>query len=159
MRAHHALPRILKLVKTCSPLLVVISFGLQSLAEFPSLFRHPGITSSCFRGHITKTQRDKGGVMEPVLSFSSGRILAQRNRFERAAFASTIKRVFILDVLECESCGSRMKILTTIHPPDATGNYAIDLRQNVACERQHRRVIRSRHISRSPVRTCPAAVS
>lgn len=54
--------------------------------------------------------------MEPVLSFSSGRILEQRNRFERAAFASTIKRVFVLDVLECERCGSRMKILTTIRP-------------------------------------------
>ena len=40
--AHHALPRILKLVKTCSPLLVVISFGPQSVAGIPVPFPTSG---------------------------------------------------------------------------------------------------------------------
>jgi len=31
-----------------------------------------------------------------------------------------MKRVFLLDVLECERCGGRMKILAAIHPPDTT---------------------------------------
>jgi hypothetical protein len=29
-------------------------------------------------------------------------------------------RVFALDVLRCEVCGGRMKILAAIHPPDVT---------------------------------------
>jgi hypothetical protein len=29
-------------------------------------------------------------------------------------------RVFALDVLQCEHCGGRMKIIAAIHPPDTT---------------------------------------
>jgi hypothetical protein len=29
-------------------------------------------------------------------------------------------RVFLVDVLKCEHCGGRLKILAAIHPPDAT---------------------------------------
>ncbi len=33
-----------------------------------------------------------------------------------------MKRVFLVDVLQCERCGGGpMKILAAIHPPDATG--------------------------------------
>jgi hypothetical protein len=35
-------------------------------------------------------------------------------------WAQLMKRVFLVDVLECERCGGRMKILAAIHPPDAT---------------------------------------
>jgi hypothetical protein len=35
-------------------------------------------------------------------------------------WAQLMKRVFLLDVLQCERCGGRMKILAAIHPPDAT---------------------------------------
>ena len=31
-----------------------------------------------------------------------------------------MKRVFLVDVLQCERCGGRMKILAAIHPPDTT---------------------------------------
>jgi hypothetical protein len=29
-------------------------------------------------------------------------------------------RVFAIDVLECERCGSRLRILSHIHPPETT---------------------------------------
>ena len=35
-------------------------------------------------------------------------------------WAELMKRVFLLDVLQCECCGGRMKILAAIHPPDTT---------------------------------------
>src|SRR6266446_4704362 len=35
-------------------------------------------------------------------------------------WAELMKRVFLVDVLQCERCGGRMKILAAIHPPDAT---------------------------------------
>jgi hypothetical protein len=31
-----------------------------------------------------------------------------------------MKRVFQVDVLQCEHCGGRMKIIAAIHPPDTT---------------------------------------
>lgn len=31
-----------------------------------------------------------------------------------------MRRVFAVDVLECPKCGGKMKILATIHPPEAT---------------------------------------
>ncbi len=36
------------------------------------------------------------------------------------AWATLMRRVFAVDVLECPNCGSKMKILATIHPPKAT---------------------------------------
>jgi len=33
--------------------------------------------------------------------------------------AELMKRVFELDVLECDRCGGRMRILAAIHPPEA----------------------------------------
>jgi hypothetical protein len=35
-------------------------------------------------------------------------------------WAELMKRVFLVDVLQCERCGGRMKILAAIHPPEAT---------------------------------------
>ena len=35
-------------------------------------------------------------------------------------WAELMKRVFLVDVLQCERCGGQMKILAAIHPPDAT---------------------------------------
>ena len=31
-----------------------------------------------------------------------------------------MKRVFLVDVLQCELCGDRMSIIAAIHPPDVT---------------------------------------
>jgi hypothetical protein len=35
-------------------------------------------------------------------------------------WAQLMMRVFQLDVLECENCGGRLRIITAIHPPDTT---------------------------------------
>jgi len=35
-------------------------------------------------------------------------------------WAELMKRVFLVDVLQCERCGGTMKILAAIHPPEAT---------------------------------------
>jgi hypothetical protein len=40
----------------------------------------------------------------------------QRNH----TWAELMRRVFSLDVLQCDRCGGRMKILAAIHPPDTT---------------------------------------
>jgi len=37
-----------------------------------------------------------------------------------AGWATLVRRVFAVDVLECPTCGGKMKILATIHPPKAT---------------------------------------
>jgi hypothetical protein len=36
------------------------------------------------------------------------------------AWADLLRRVFAVDVLECPSCGGRMRLLAAIQPPDAT---------------------------------------
>jgi hypothetical protein len=36
------------------------------------------------------------------------------------AWATLMQRVFAVDVLQCPRCGGKMKILATIHPPEAT---------------------------------------
>ena len=36
------------------------------------------------------------------------------------AWARLMMRVFKLDVLKCERCGARLRILAAIHPPDTT---------------------------------------
>ena len=35
-------------------------------------------------------------------------------------WAELMKRVFLVDVLQCERCRGPMKIIAAIHPPDAT---------------------------------------
>jgi hypothetical protein len=35
-------------------------------------------------------------------------------------WATLMRRVFAMDVLECPKCGGKMTILATIHPPEAT---------------------------------------
>ena len=41
-------------------------------------------------------------------------------RPRRLAWAELLRRVFAVDVLECPRCGGRMRLLATIHPPQAT---------------------------------------
>ena len=36
-------------------------------------------------------------------------------------WSELMKRVFLVDVFQCERCGGRMKIIASIHPPDTTG--------------------------------------
>ena len=50
---------------------------------------------------------------DPSSPFGSGRAL------RRYAWADLLRRVFVVDVLECPDCGGRMRILAAIHPPDA----------------------------------------
>jgi hypothetical protein len=45
---------------------------------------------------------------------------AQAPRPRNYSWAELMRRVFEVDVLECPSCGGRMKVLATIHPPHAT---------------------------------------
>jgi len=40
-------------------------------------------------------------------------------RPRRLAWAELLRRVFAVDVLECPRCGGCMRLLATIHPPDA----------------------------------------
>ena len=41
-------------------------------------------------------------------------------RPRRLAWSELLRRVFAVDVLECPRCGGRMRLLASIHPPDAT---------------------------------------
>jgi len=41
-------------------------------------------------------------------------------RPRRISWSELLRRVFAVDVLRCPDCGSRMRILATIHPPEAT---------------------------------------
>jgi hypothetical protein len=41
-------------------------------------------------------------------------------RPRRLAWADLLRRVFAIDVLECPRCGARTRLLSAIHPPDAT---------------------------------------
>jgi hypothetical protein len=45
----------------------------------------------------------------------------EASRQRNYTWSELMKRVFLLDVLQCERCGGRMKILAAIHPPDTTG--------------------------------------
>ena len=36
-------------------------------------------------------------------------------------WSELMKRVFLVDVLQCERCGGHLKILAAIHSPDLTG--------------------------------------
>ena len=47
----------------------------------------------------------------------SGKSASWRPR--RYAWTELLKRVFSVDVLVCDRCGARMRLLCTIHPPDA----------------------------------------
>ena len=38
----------------------------------------------------------------------------------RLGWADLLRRVFAIDVLECPRCGSRMRWLSVVHPPEAT---------------------------------------
>ena len=41
-------------------------------------------------------------------------------RPRRVEWAELLRRVFAVDVLKCPRCGSRMRLLSVIHPPEAT---------------------------------------
>jgi hypothetical protein len=49
-------------------------------------------------------------------------------RWLAAPRAKLMQRVFAIDVLECPGCGGKMKILATIHPPEATAAILESLR-------------------------------
>ena len=49
--------------------------------------------------------------------FSEGSDMPPRRNY---AWAYLMMRVFQMDVLKCERCGGRMKIISSIHPPDTT---------------------------------------
>jgi hypothetical protein len=42
-----------------------------------------------------------------------------RPRPRRHAWAELLKRVFAVDVLQCDGCGGRMRILCAVNPPEA----------------------------------------
>ena len=48
-----------------------------------------------------------------------GEISNKDSRPRRYAWAELLKRVFAVDVLKCDKCGGRMRILCAVNPPDA----------------------------------------
>ena len=46
--------------------------------------------------------------------------LAGKSPRRNYSWALLMMRVFQVDVLECENCGGRLRILAAIHPPDTT---------------------------------------
>ncbi len=54
------------------------------------------------------------------------------------AWASLMMRVFKLDVLECERCGARLRIVAAIQPPEATEKILTCLGLPAARRRFHR---------------------
>lgn len=58
----------------------------------------------------------------PAKNNSSGtgnRKAKGRSRPRNYTWAELLKRVFLVDVLVCDRCGGRMKVLCAVHPPDA----------------------------------------
>jgi len=57
------------------------------------------------------------GIHDPIEAKVTTKDVSARRNY---AWAYLMARVFQLDVLECERCGSRLRILASIHPPDTT---------------------------------------
>ncbi len=57
------------------------------------------------------------GDNDPTEAKGSTKEMPPRRNY---AWAYLMMRVFLLDVLQCERCGGRMKILAAIHPPTTT---------------------------------------
>jgi len=72
----------------------------QAEAEVPSL--HPGCPVRDTHQGETVSPKGKGGC-----------------RPRNYTWAELLKRVFLLDVLVCDRCGGRMKVLCAVHPPEA----------------------------------------
>jgi len=56
-------------------------------------------------------------IHNPIEAKGSTKDVPPRRNY---AWAYLMMRVFLLDVLRCERCGGRMRILAAIHPPDTT---------------------------------------
>ena len=56
-------------------------------------------------------------ITAPIGSEASGKDPPLHRNY---AWARLMMRVFKLDVLKCERCGARLRILAAIHPPDTT---------------------------------------
>jgi hypothetical protein len=57
------------------------------------------------------------GISDPIEARVTTKNTPPRRNY---AWAYLMMRVFLVDVLKCERCGGRLKILAAIHPPDAT---------------------------------------
>ena len=57
------------------------------------------------------------GINDPIEAKVTTKDMPPRRNY---AWAYLMMRVFQVDVLKCERCGSRLRILAAIHPPDAT---------------------------------------
>src|SRR5881397_3621856 len=58
------------------------------------------------------------GINDPIEAKATSKDVSARRNY---AWAYLMARVFQLDVLECERCGSsRLRRLASIHPPDTT---------------------------------------
>jgi hypothetical protein len=68
-------------------------------------------------GPASESARSDGSSTDAARAGSRPDRAARRRRL---AWAELLKRVFAIDVLECPRCRRPMRILATIHPPDAT---------------------------------------
>ena len=81
--------------------------GSRDIASEPRADRAPGgsPTTSVARGVVAEPSPEADGALP---------------RSRRLAWADLLRRVFAVDVLECSRCGGRLRLLATIHAPDAT---------------------------------------
>ena len=67
------------------------------------------------RGSLNLLSRPQNRVSLPNKVVTSARL----SRLSNYSWAELMRRVFAFDVLECDRCGGRMRIIAALHPPEA----------------------------------------
>lgn len=81
----------------------------------------PAATTKCSSASIESTsEHERLEGRAPIPVFAGTPLPLDATRARRLAWAELMKRVFAIDVLECPRCQGPMRILATIHPPEAT---------------------------------------
>jgi len=97
------------------PLIVPAGAAAASLLDSASMATH-----SCAIGTSASATESFGASSIPVPAEPTAAPSSTTKHGRNYSWAELMKRVFALDVLLCERCGGRMKIIATIHPPDTT---------------------------------------
>jgi hypothetical protein len=96
------------------------------------LTRYHGVLAPCaaWRSFIVpneETVRPIGSTPAPSESSTSSKAKGEtpapkpaQPRLRNYTWSELMKRVFLIDVLQCEICGGAMKIIAAIHPPETT---------------------------------------
>jgi len=97
---------------------------LAALVPAPrfNLIRYSGIlapSAAWRRRIIPKVAIEENETIAPKDAKESETARDSHRRPRRYAWAELLKRVFAVDVLKCDKCGGRMRILCAVNPPDA----------------------------------------